>query len=123
MRGGGGAGWRGREQRRARARPTACPHPPPPSPSSLPPRRPRARSADGHASFVGEDLSAKLGAFVKAEKLPAFIEFSSETSQDIFGSGINQQVGGPGGRVGGWADGWARRWVGRRVNSAAGCAM
>lgn len=51
-----------------------------------------------------KDLEKALAAFVAAEKLPAFLEFSQETSQSIFGSGISNQVkcgaagGGGGGR-------------------------
>lgn len=45
------------------------------------------------ASGEGKAFDAKtLEAFIKAEKLPAFTEFSQETSQAIFGSGINNQV-------------------------------
>lgn len=39
-----------------------------------------------------KDVGEALEAFIKAEKLPAFTEFSQETSQAIFGSGINNQV-------------------------------
>ena len=37
-------------------------------------------------------MGEALEAFIKAEKLPAFTEFSQDTSQAIFGSGINHQV-------------------------------
>lgn len=40
----------------------------------------------------GVELGEGLEAFIKAEKLPAFIEFSQDTSQAIFGSGISHQV-------------------------------
>lgn len=43
------------------------------------------------------DFAAQLEAFAKAEKLPAYIEFSQETSQTIFGAGIAHQVGRGGG--------------------------
>lgn len=48
--------------------------------------------AEGHSSFEGKDLSEKLAAFIKAEKLPAYLEFSAASSSDIFGSGVNHQV-------------------------------
>jgi hypothetical protein len=51
-------------------------------------------------------LSDSLAAFIKAEKLPAFTEFSQETSSSIFGSGINHQVGG---WMGGWVGGGSRQ--------------
>ena len=37
-------------------------------------------------------LALGLAAFIKAEKLPPFTEFTQQTSQAIFGSGINHQV-------------------------------
>lgn len=46
-----------------------------------------AASGEGKA-FDGETIEA----FIKAEKLPAFTEFSQDTSSAIFGSGINNQV-------------------------------
>ncbi len=38
------------------------------------------------------DLGEAIEAFLKAEKVPAFLEFSQQTSQAIFGSGIPHQV-------------------------------
>jgi hypothetical protein len=54
---------------------------------SPPPHLPHCHPAEGKAA--GEALDD----FIKAEKLPAFTEFSQETSQAIFGSGITHQVG------------------------------
>lgn len=45
--------------------------------------------ADGHDTFSGKaSTEEKLKEFVKAEKLPPFIEFSQDAAQLIFGSGI-----------------------------------
>jgi len=52
-------------------------------PSNIPP----SSSADN------KDLGEAIEAFLKAEKVPAFLEFSQQTSQAIFGSGIPHQVG------------------------------
>jgi len=50
-------------------------------------------ASEGHKAFAdNKDLGDALEAFIKAEKLPAFTEFSQDTSQAIFGSGINNQV-------------------------------
>ncbi|PSC75600.1 disulfide isomerase-like 1-4 [Micractinium conductrix] len=50
-------------------------------------------SAEGHKAVDDAlDLGDGLEAFIKAEKLPAFTEFSQDTSSAIFGSGINSQV-------------------------------
>ena len=68
-------------------------------------------------------LSDSLAAFIKAEKLPAFTEFSQETSSSIFGSGINHQVGGrAGGRagVGGWGAAVSQHQEARSRQQAAG---
>lgn len=52
-----------------------------------------AVSGAGHKAFEdSKDVGEALEAFIKAEKLPAFTEFSQDTSQAIFGSGINNQV-------------------------------
>lgn len=56
-------------------------------PCSPPPHLPHCHPTEGKAA--GEALDD----FIKAEKLPAFTEFSQETSQAIFGSGISHQVG------------------------------
>ena len=49
--------------------------------------------SEGHASFQsGEDPKAALQAFIQAEKLPPWIQFSPLTQTKIFGSGVNQQV-------------------------------
>jgi len=45
--------------------------------------------ADGHDTFKGKSSTEeKLKEFIKAEKLPPFIEFSQDVAQLIFGSGI-----------------------------------
>lgn len=50
-------------------------------------------TSDGHDALKGDDsLEKKLGAFLAAEKLPAFLEFSPATSGRIFGSGVTKQV-------------------------------
>ncbi|KAI7840070.1 hypothetical protein COHA_006200 [Chlorella ohadii] len=47
----------------------------------------------GHKAFEDNtDLGEAIEAFLKAEKVPAFLEFSQQTSQAIFGSGIPHQV-------------------------------
>jgi protein disulfide-isomerase A1 len=47
----------------------------------------------GHKAFEDDkDLGEAIEAFLKAEKVPAFLEFSQQTSQAIFGSGIPHQV-------------------------------
>lgn len=46
----------------------------------------------GHDAFKGDALGEDLTAFLLAEKLPPFIEFSRDTQQKIFGSGIDKQV-------------------------------
>ncbi|KAI3433908.1 hypothetical protein D9Q98_003710 [Chlorella vulgaris] len=51
-----------------------------------------AVSGAGHPAFEGKAAGEALDDFIKAEKLPAFTEFSQETSQAIFGSGISHQV-------------------------------
>ena len=52
-----------------------------------------AITAEGHAAFEGDStLSDKLAALVKAEKLPAFLEFNQAHSGRIFGSGIDHQI-------------------------------
>ncbi|KAG7671716.1 hypothetical protein Ndes2526B_g07391 [Nannochloris sp. 'desiccata'] len=48
---------------------------------------------DKHAAMAGKDpLDERLNAFLAAEKLPAFINFSPATSSKIFGAGIDHQV-------------------------------
>lgn len=48
-----------------------------------------AIAADGHDAFKGKSSTEEmLKEFVKAEKLPPFIEFSQDAAQLIFGSGI-----------------------------------
>jgi hypothetical protein len=47
---------------------------------------------------LGSDEDLK--AWVTAEKMPLTIEFSQETSEKIFNSGISKQVGGCGGGEG-----------------------
>ncbi len=52
-----------------------------------------AISGDKHTALSGKDpLSERLTAFLTAEKLPAFIDFSPETANKIFGAGIDYQV-------------------------------
>lgn len=61
--------------------------------SRVPFRHPRlARTCPLH-STDDKDLGEAIEAFLKAEKVPAFLEFSQQTSQAIFGSGIPNQVG------------------------------
>ena len=50
-------------------------------------------SGVGHSAMAGaDDLSARLAALLKEEKLPAFVEFSPATANRIFDSGIDHQV-------------------------------
>ena len=50
-------------------------------------------SSEGHDAFKGDgELHEKLNALLVAEKLPAFVEFSPQMSQRIFGSGIDHQI-------------------------------
>jgi len=52
-----------------------------------------AISGDKHTALSGkEPLSERLVAFLNAEKLPAFINFSPATASKIFGAGIDHQV-------------------------------
>lgn len=49
-------------------------------------------SSEGHAAFEGKSLDEQLVSLLKAERLPAYIEFSTETSAAIFGSGVDRQL-------------------------------
>lgn len=50
-------------------------------------------SDKGHTSMKGDDdLGQRLAAFLNAEKVPAFLEFSQAAGPRIFGSGIDHQV-------------------------------
>ena len=50
-------------------------------------------SGEGHPALAGDAaLEARLQAFLDAEKLPAFLEFSPAMSGRIFNSGIDKQV-------------------------------
>jgi protein disulfide-isomerase A1 len=50
-------------------------------------------ASEGHAAFAGKaPAGEKLAALLKAEKLPAYIEFSPAMSGRIFGSGVDAQV-------------------------------
>jgi len=52
-----------------------------------------AISGDKHSAMSGKSpLSERLVAFLNAEKLPAFINFSPATSGKIFGAGIDHQI-------------------------------
>jgi protein disulfide-isomerase A1 len=48
----------------------------------------------GHSAFANKTASdaEKLEAFIKAEKLPAYLEFAKETQGKIFNSGIPKQI-------------------------------
>ncbi|GAB4818071.1 hypothetical protein N2152v2_005117 [Parachlorella kessleri] len=55
--------------------------------------------SEGNKAFEGDGgLGERLGAFLKAEKLPAYLEFKQANQGDIFQSGITKQVivGAPG---------------------------
>ena len=52
---------------------------------------PYTLSAPG-ADTGGESLDEQLEAFLKAEKLPAYLEFKQANQGDIFQSGISKQV-------------------------------
>ena len=48
----------------------------------------------GHPAFQTDaSLDQQLVAFLLAEKLPPYIEFSQAAQKQIFGSGIKHQVG------------------------------
>ena len=48
----------------------------------------------GHPAFQTDaSLDQQLAAFLLAEKLPPYIEFSQAAQKQIFGSGIKHQVG------------------------------
>ena len=75
--------------------------------------------AADHDAFESEkDLDEQLVDFVKEEKIPAYIEFTSQSSNSIFGSGIHHQVRGAG-RVGGGRGVW---WAVGVSGGGGGCA-
>lgn len=50
-------------------------------------------SGEGHAAFADAGVDAdSLAAFLRAERLPAYMEFSQANAQTIFGSGVQRQI-------------------------------